>query len=502
LVSLLLSWSLPISAQAAIESVPSNVAEGSNVLLLVHNVPPDLHAYNWYNGGDAKDPSLRILTYSIQNQTTSTGPAYSGRETVYNNGSLMIQNITQNDTGIYTLQIVKQSYEVETVTGQFRIYPFLPKPSITSNNSNPVEDQNSVALTCNPETQSTTYQWLRNGQSLPESGRLELSLDNRTLTIHNVTRNDKGPYECATWNPVSANRSDPFTLNISYGPDTPIILPSAPHYLVGATLSLSCQAASNPPAQYFWSISGRYLQSTQVLSVPNINMSDNGNYTCLAYNNATGRNRTTVKTVTVSESLTKPSIHGNNSTVTENEGPLNLTCLTNDTGISIQWIHNGQSLQLTERMALTQDNSTLTINPVRREDAGAYQCEVSNPVSHNRSDLFRLTVNYDPSAPGSSGLSGGAIAGIVIGVLAGVALIGGLVYFLYVRKTGGAGDQREHTEPKASASKHSQDACTANKINETTYSSLNFNGQQPKISTSASPSPTATETIYTEVKKE
>lgn len=43
----------------------------------------------------------------------------------------------------------------------------------------------------------------------------------------------------------------------------------------------------------------------------------------------------------------------------------------------------------------------------------------------------------DDATQQSSGLSAGAIAGIVIGVLAGVALIAALVYFLYIRKTGG-----------------------------------------------------------------
>ncbi|XP_023600636.1 carcinoembryonic antigen-related cell adhesion molecule 1 [Myotis lucifugus] len=106
-------------------------------------------------------------------------------------------------------------------------------------------------------------------------------------------------------------------------------------------------------------------------------------------------------------------------------------------------------------MKLSQGNSTLTIGPVRREDAGDYQCEIFNPVSSSKSDPFRLDVQNGPTLP-SPGLSDGAIAGIVIGVLAGVALIAALVYFLYFRKTGGASDQRDLTEHKPSASNHSQ----------------------------------------------
>ncbi|XP_045693668.1 LOW QUALITY PROTEIN: carcinoembryonic antigen-related cell adhesion molecule 6-like, partial [Phyllostomus hastatus] len=175
----------------------------------------------------------------------------------------------------------------------------LPKPSITSNNSNPEEHKDPVLLMCEPETQDTTYLWLINSQSLQDSTRLELSKDNRTLTLLHVTRTDTGPYECETRNPVSAGRSDPFTLNVLYGPDAPLFPPSDSHYPPGENLRLSCHAASNPPAQYSWLINGRPQQPTQELFIPSITANDSGSYTCLAHNSVTGLNRTTVRTITV-----------------------------------------------------------------------------------------------------------------------------------------------------------------------------------------------------------
>lgn len=47
--------------------------------------------------------------------------------------------------------------------------------------------------------------------------------------------------------------------------------------------------------------------------------------------------------------------------------------------------------------------------------------------------FFFFSLTADPT----QGLSEGAIAGIVIGSVAGVALIAALIYFLYSRKTGG-----------------------------------------------------------------
>uniref|UniRef100_A0A2K5Q8W2 Ig-like domain-containing protein n=1 Tax=Cebus imitator TaxID=2715852 RepID=A0A2K5Q8W2_CEBIM len=297
--SLLTFWNPPTSAQLTIESVPSNAAEGKDVLLLTHNLPQNINGFNWYKG-QGVDGTRRIIGYVVATQLTTPGPAHSGRETIYPNASLLIQNVTLNDTGFYTLQVIKVDLVNEEATGQFRVYPELPKPYVNSNNSDPVENRDVVALTCEPETQDTTYLWRVNGQSLPVSPRLQLSSDNRTFTLFNITRNDTGPYECETQNPVSAHRSDPVTPNVLYGPDAPTIFPLDTSYRSGENLNLSCHAASNPPAEYSWLVNGTSLQiNTQELLIRNITVDHSGSYMCYAQNSATGLNRTTVKIITV-----------------------------------------------------------------------------------------------------------------------------------------------------------------------------------------------------------
>ncbi|XP_055106354.1 carcinoembryonic antigen-related cell adhesion molecule 8 isoform X3 [Symphalangus syndactylus] len=231
--SLFTFWNLPTTAQLTIEAVPSNAAEGKEVLLLVHNLPQDTLGYNWYRG-ETVDANRRIIGYVIPNKLTTPGPAYSSRETIYPNASLLMRNVTRNDTGSYTLQVIKLNLMDEEVTGQFSVHPETPKPSISSNNSNPVEDKDAVALTCEPETQNTTYLWWVNGQSLPVSPRLQLSNGNRTLTLLSVTRNDAGPYECEIQNPASANFSDPVTLNVLYA----LVQGSSPGLSARATVSI------------------------------------------------------------------------------------------------------------------------------------------------------------------------------------------------------------------------------------------------------------------------
>ncbi|XP_025222028.1 putative pregnancy-specific beta-1-glycoprotein 7 isoform X1 [Theropithecus gelada] len=391
--SLLIFWNLPTTAQVTIEAQPTKVSEGKDVLLLVHNLPQNVAGYSWYKG-QIMDLHHYITAYTIDTEMIIVGPAYSGRETVYSNASLLIQNVTQKDTGSYTIQIIKRGDGTKRVTGHFTLYLETPKPSINSSNLNPREGTETVILSCDPDTQNVSYLWWINGQSLPISRKLQLSENNRTLVLSGVTKDTAGPYECEMKNPVSGSRSDPVTLNllsempkpyitsnnfnpmenknvvaltcepktqgytyvwrvngqsllvsprlkqpgknrililtsvtrndtgpyeceirdrvgsicsdpvtlhVPYGPDVPSIFPSRTDYHSGENLYLSCFADSNPSAEYTWSMHGKFLQSGKELSIPKITTKHTGIYGCSARNSATGSERSTFKMIVVSE---------------------------------------------------------------------------------------------------------------------------------------------------------------------------------------------------------
>nr|XP_040134911.1 carcinoembryonic antigen-related cell adhesion molecule 5-like [Ictidomys tridecemlineatus] len=396
-VSLLTFWNPHPTAQLTIEPVPSDVAEGRDVLLLVHNVSGNAVGYSWYRG-QITDRSRLIVSYSNLTHSATPGLAFSGRETVYPNGSLLFVNLKKEDTGFYTLQTTTDNFDAEVATGEFRVHEKLPKPNITINNSQPMEGEDSLALMCEPEIHYATYLWKIKNQTIPDGDRLKLSNNNRTLTLFNVTRNDTGPYECETQNPVSASHSDPLTLSISYGPDAPIINPPDSHFRPGTNLHLSCHADSNPPAQYSWSLNGRPLESTQELSIPNLSTNNSGSYVCVAHNSVTNLNRTTTKNIADSgkwtlehKPVTLPHLTASNTRVAEGDS-VQLTCVPTDTEISIQWLFNNKILQLTDRMQLSSNKSILTIHLVLKMDEGEYQCQVSNPISSQKSNPIILTV--------------------------------------------------------------------------------------------------------------
>ncbi|XP_028639197.1 carcinoembryonic antigen-related cell adhesion molecule 3-like [Grammomys surdaster] len=120
-VSLLTCWLLPTTAKLTIESVPPIAVQGDNVLLLVHNLPKKVKTVSWYTGVAALK-SCEIARHVIATNSSVVGLAHSGRETVLNNGSLLIKSVTRKDSGYYTLQILDSASRPEIIHAEFFVH--------------------------------------------------------------------------------------------------------------------------------------------------------------------------------------------------------------------------------------------------------------------------------------------------------------------------------------------------------------------------------------------
>lgn len=102
LASFLTSWHLTTTAQVTIELVPPQVVEGENVIFLVRNLPEKIVGLSWFK--EETNMKSKIASYEMAYSRDFLGAAHTGRETVYPNGSLWIQNVTQSDSGVYILR--------------------------------------------------------------------------------------------------------------------------------------------------------------------------------------------------------------------------------------------------------------------------------------------------------------------------------------------------------------------------------------------------------------
>lgn len=87
--------------------MPPIVPDGKDVFVQVRNLPENILGFAWFRGMTQVRKHL-IARYIIDEKmkSFSFGPAYSGRERLYTDGSLLIKNVTQKDAGLYTLAIL------------------------------------------------------------------------------------------------------------------------------------------------------------------------------------------------------------------------------------------------------------------------------------------------------------------------------------------------------------------------------------------------------------
>ncbi|XP_025222029.1 putative pregnancy-specific beta-1-glycoprotein 7 isoform X2 [Theropithecus gelada] len=265
----------------SINSSNLNPREGTETVILSCDPDTQNVSYLWWINGQSL-PISRKLQLSENNRT------------------LVLSGVTKDTAGPYECEMKNPVSGSRSDPVTLNLLSEMPKPYITSNNFNPMENKNVVALTCEPKTQGYTYVWRVNGQSLLVSPRLKQPGKNRILILTSVTRNDTGPYECEIRDRVGSICSDPVTLHVPYGPDVPSIFPSRTDYHSGENLYLSCFADSNPSAEYTWSMHGKFLQSGKELSIPKITTKHTGIYGCSARNSATGSERSTFKMIVVS----------------------------------------------------------------------------------------------------------------------------------------------------------------------------------------------------------
>ncbi|XP_074075439.1 cell adhesion molecule CEACAM8-like isoform X2 [Macrotis lagotis] len=96
---------------------PPNGTVGSSVTLDIHGFLGNAFSYNWYR--KTTDSSNRFVAYHIP---TRVQIPENKRERVFPNGSLLIPNLTLNDTDVYIVQIVDSKGVIAvTARGQLAV---------------------------------------------------------------------------------------------------------------------------------------------------------------------------------------------------------------------------------------------------------------------------------------------------------------------------------------------------------------------------------------------
>ncbi|XP_076425312.1 pregnancy-specific glycoprotein 22-like isoform X2 [Peromyscus maniculatus bairdii] len=319
--SLLTFWLLSTTATVNTESMPLLVAEGENILFPVQDLPENIMAIAWFKGRTKMTQGIAL--YALHSDLSCPGSVHSGRETIYRNGSLLLERVTQNDTGFYTLRTFNRHRKIMSATS---IY---------------LHVHASLSLFCNPLTSSQLM--IRVVPQYPAEGESVL------LQVHNL------PEDLISFFWYKSKYSTLALKIVEYSGDMNSIL--------------------------WWPSHGRrwMVYENGSLMLQDVTEKDAGLYTLEVLNKDFNIEKAFVEFY-VKKYVTQPFLRITDTTVRGRRSVI-FTCISPDTDISIRWIFNNQNLQLTERMTLSPTKCGLRIDPVGYEDAGEYQCEVSNRFS-------------------------------------------------------------------------------------------------------------------------
>ncbi|CAM4625847.1 unnamed protein product [Lepidochelys kempii] len=343
--SILGSYLQPAPAQTptpvTIVLTPPSPAVGGGVSLAPPNPPQDFTSCSWYRSATA-DGNSQILTYNPGPPPVQTnGLAHTGRETAGLDCSLHIAGLMLNDTGSYTVQIQSPTSPVLTTV-------HLPvSASVLGSCLQPAPAQTPLTIVLTPPSPA-----VGGGVSL-------------------APQNPPQDFVSCSW--YRSATTDPSSRILTYFPGPPPVQNNDSAHTGRETAGPGC-----------------------ALHIAGLRLNDTGSYT-VDIQSPTSPAVTTTVHLPVSEMLPKPTVTPNQAQVLEN-GTFTLTCNSSPHADTLLWLRDGASLAPSDRLGLSPDNRTLTVSGATRGDAGAYQCEVRNPVSTERSEPSTVTVAYGPDS--------------------------------------------------------------------------------------------------------
>ncbi|XP_065356823.1 protein turtle isoform X2 [Calliphora vicina] len=263
---------------------------------------------------------------------------------------------------------------------------------------------------------NVTVRWFREGSPVRELASLETRITIRkdgSLIINPVSADDSGQYLCEVTNGIGDPQSASAYLNVEY-PAKVTFTPTVQYLPFRLAGVVQCYIKSNPQLQYVtWTKDKRLLEPYQMKDIvvmangsllfTRVNEDHQGRYTCTPYNalgtqGSSGPMEVLVRkppTFTVEpESLYQRKVGDSvemHCDAVEAEGTQKPT---------IKWQRqDGGALSDTQRNRVKTSGGNITIENLRGEDFGYYQCVVSNEVATLMSQTQLVIEGTQPHAP-------------------------------------------------------------------------------------------------------
>ncbi|XP_068568969.1 carcinoembryonic antigen-related cell adhesion molecule 5-like [Cebidichthys violaceus] len=344
------------------------------------------------------------LTGTLETLNCSSDSHPPSRISWYYNGSLVattshlvIGPLTLNMSGKYICKAFNNITGTNsTAYTMLTVLAPVTMASIKIVGAQPIQNH-TFTLTCETAGGVESITWMYGWYPLYADNTRNLSMDNATLTFDPVMSSDNGNYQCVASNPLSSFSSQIFALEVIYGPKMPSIMgPNAAK--TGDNATFSCYASSDPPSSYKWFFNDSLVANMSDYVTPPLTKDMSGMYTCMAFNNITGKNSTAYTMLTVFDPLKYVHVETPMNPAIEGYS-YQLTCNVTGPVKHVYWMKNGEPLREDNKTVFSVDNKTVTFNPLEYNDTGHYQCMAINALWNMTSPPYMLLVNFGPKTP-------------------------------------------------------------------------------------------------------
>ncbi|XP_017573536.2 hemicentin-1 isoform X3 [Pygocentrus nattereri] len=350
-----------------------------------------------------------IITWAKDKQLISP---YSPRHTQLPSGSMKITEARVTDSGMYLCVATN-------IAGNFsqavRLSVLVPPSILAGPRVMKVQVGHSVDLPCVAQgVPVPSVSWLKNSTTLvPDGARYRLSTDG-TLTLRQLTVPDEGVYTCVASN-IAGQDEASIQLQVQVPPIVEILEPpfNSPlqERVANQRIAFPCPAKGLPQPVIKWFRNGQELTGKEpgvsiledgtLLILASVSPLDNGEYTCMAVNDAGSTEKKYQLKVNVPPDVQFGSLPTNVSVIMSQ--PTSLVCAVSGTPPPvITWYKDGVPVVASSNVQILQRGKTLRLLKAATADAGHYSCKAINIAGSTEKDFY-LDVLVPPTIIGSGG---------------------------------------------------------------------------------------------------
>uniref|UniRef100_A0A3P8S0Z7 Si:ch211-264f5.6 n=1 Tax=Amphiprion percula TaxID=161767 RepID=A0A3P8S0Z7_AMPPE len=203
----------------------------------------------------------------------------------------------------YTCRVknIKTGRMVSSAPVAFAVIEAVTGVNITGPTEVLIAGNSTANLTCQAAAGSVkTKTWLKDGKPLTASPRVVYYNNMSSVFFNMLQKEDNGKYMCQLGNPINTAEAV-YTMVVNFGPE-PASVRAEDAVEVTETVTLTCSAKSVPPSTYTWKFNSSETKiKTAEYVIEKAMYKDTGTYTCMAYNNVTGKTSTASHFLSVKE---------------------------------------------------------------------------------------------------------------------------------------------------------------------------------------------------------